>query len=383
MRKKLLTVGTVAVVTFSSALFTADYTYAQPSLEEVQKEKKEVKEKLSKAEKEIADILYEIKELDAEIKQLDLAIKANEEEIKKNEKKIKELEEEIDELDEDIEKRTDILKERISSYQDSGGSIGFLEVVLGAKGFGDMISQVEAVTAITKADQELLKEIAEKRGSRELKVEEHEATIDEIEEQTETKELQKEEHKEKQKSFEKKHKEVQKKISKLESKSNELSRIESEILSSVNSSSSSSTSNTSNSNNSSKNDDGQQLIKYNTGGSAIAAGKQFIGKSKYSYGAKNPGAGLFDCSGFVQWAYEQEGVSLPRTAAAMANVGTKVSLSEAKPGDLVFFRGGGHVGIYLGNGKFLGSQNSTGVAVADMNSGYWKKVFDGNVRRIN
>ena len=66
----------------------------------------------------------------------------------------------------------------------------------------------------------------------------------------------------------------------------------------------------------------------------------------------------------------------------MASVGKKVSLSEAKPGDLVLFRNGGHVGIYLGNGKFIGAQNSTGVAEADMSSGYWKKHFDGNVRRI-
>src|SRR5699024_4186817 len=73
------------------------------------------------------------------------------------------------------------------------------------------------------------------------------------------------------------------------------------------------------------------------GGTAISAGKQFIGKSTYVFGAKNPGAGQFDCSGFVSWAYQQEGVSLPRSTAGMKNVGSKISYGEAQPGDLVFF----------------------------------------------
>jgi soluble lytic murein transglycosylase-like protein len=54
-------------------------------------------------------------------------------------------------------------------------------------------------------------------------------------------------------------------------------------------------------------------------------------------------------------------------------------------GDVVFFdtyKKNGHVGIYLGNGKFMGSQSATGVAIADMNSGYWKQHFSGTVRRI-
>src|SRR5699024_8450234 len=55
------------------------------------------------------------------------------------------------------------------------------------------------------------------------------------------------------------------------------------------------------------------------GGSAISAGQQYIGNSTYQLGASNPAAGLFDCSSFVQWAYAQEGVSLPRTSQAQAN----------------------------------------------------------------
>src|SRR5699024_12165977 len=87
-----------------------------------------------------------------------------------------------------------------------------------------------------------------------------------------------------------------------------------------------------------------------TGRAATTAGKQFIGNSTYSWGSKDPQNGLFDCSGFVQWAYEQEGVNLPRSTGGQVNAGKKVSYNQAQPGDLVFFLGGSHVGIYLGGG---------------------------------
>ncbi|MYL59432.1 peptidase, partial [Virgibacillus halodenitrificans] len=69
----------------------------------------------------------------------------------------------------------------------------------------------------------------------------------------------------------------------------------------------------------------------------------------------------------------------------LSGVGSKVSYSNAQPGDLVFFntyKTNGHVGIYLGGGRFIGSQSSTGVAVANMNSGYWNQKFSGHVRRV-
>src|SRR5699024_4116567 len=121
------------------------------------------------------------------------------------------------------------------------------------------------------------------------------------------------------------------------------------------------------------------------GGSAISAGKSWIGRSSYSFGGTNPSAGVFDCSGFVSWAYGQEGISLPSYTGALASTGSKVDYSQAKPGDLVFFdtyKKDGHVGIYLGGGQFLGSQSSTGVAIANMSSGYWNQKFSGHVRRV-
>ena len=115
---------------------------------------------------------------------------------------------------------------------------------------------------------------------------------------------------------------------------------------------------------------------------AIKAGYTQIG-TPYVWGGKKPGG--FDCSGFVAWAYRQAGYNLPSSTSGLQYVGKKIPYSSAKPGDMVFFntyKTNGHVGIYLGDGRFLGAQDS-GLDVADMNSGYWKDHFTGHVRRIN
>ncbi|MFJ9725243.1 NlpC/P60 family protein [Streptomyces sp. NPDC101209] len=78
--------------------------------------------------------------------------------------------------------------------------------------------------------------------------------------------------------------------------------------------------------------------------------------SPYVWGATGPDA--FDCSGLVQSAYRSAGVSLPRTTYAQIDAGRRVSRSELRPGDLVFFYSGiSHVGIYIGNGQMIHAPN--------------------------
>jgi cell wall-associated NlpC family hydrolase len=72
----------------------------------------------------------------------------------------------------------------------------------------------------------------------------------------------------------------------------------------------------------------------------------------YVWGATGPNS--FDCSGLVQWAYQQVGVNLPRTTYDQVNVGSPVSKANLQPGDLVFsYADNHHVGIYAGDGKVL------------------------------
>lgn len=98
----------------------------------------------------------------------------------------------------------------------------------------------------------------------------------------------------------------------------------------------------------------------------------------YHYGGTTPAG--FDCSGYTSYVFNQTGRSLARTAAGQYAGTSRVSRAEAQPGDLVFFRQGGgidHVGIYLGGGRFIGSQSHTGVAVASLDSGYWANYVVG------
>jgi cell wall-associated NlpC family hydrolase len=71
----------------------------------------------------------------------------------------------------------------------------------------------------------------------------------------------------------------------------------------------------------------------------------------YVYGGASPGG--FDCSGLVMWVYGRLGISLPHNAAALYGTGRPVSSAHLQPGDLVFFHGLGHVGIYIGHGRMI------------------------------
>ncbi|MFG3248118.1 C40 family peptidase [Streptomyces sp. NPDC048187] len=87
-----------------------------------------------------------------------------------------------------------------------------------------------------------------------------------------------------------------------------------------------------------------------------------VGKA-YVSGATGPSA--YDCSGLVQAAFKQVGISLPRVSQAQSTAGTQVGLDSLQPGDILYWGGAGsayHVGVYVGGGMFVGAQNSsTGV----------------------
>jgi cell wall-associated NlpC family hydrolase len=95
----------------------------------------------------------------------------------------------------------------------------------------------------------------------------------------------------------------------------------------------------------------------------------------------------FDCSGFVRYMYEKSvGLVLPRRAEEQAKVTEEISRSELKPGDLVFFntlkRTFSHVGIYVGDGKFIHAPRpGKAVRVDDMREAYWQQRFNG-ARRV-
>jgi cell wall-associated NlpC family hydrolase len=113
----------------------------------------------------------------------------------------------------------------------------------------------------------------------------------------------------------------------------------------------------------------------------VSMGLKFWG-TPYRFGAKSGITSAFDCSSFMQYLFKKQGISLPRTSKNQATVGHFVSKSNLKKGDLVFFSTSGsrgkiaHVGVYMGNGKFLHTyKKGIGVTTSKLNSSYWKSHY--------
>lgn len=102
------------------------------------------------------------------------------------------------------------------------------------------------------------------------------------------------------------------------------------------------------------------------GATALAGAQTMIG-TPYVYGGTQPGG--FDCSGLVQWSFGRAGVGLPRTTFDQINTGLPVARNQLQPGDVVFFDGGGHNGIYAGNDQVIHAP-TVGQTVSYININY-------------
>jgi len=102
----------------------------------------------------------------------------------------------------------------------------------------------------------------------------------------------------------------------------------------------------------------------------------------YRYGGDSPQSG-FDCSGLVRFVYAHFGVELPHSSYADFDLGTRVSREALRPGDLVFFDGVGHVGMYIGGGRFIHAPHTgTHVQVTSLDDPWYRDRYDG-ARRLS
>jgi len=135
---------------------------------------------------------------------------------------------------------------------------------------------------------------------------------------------------------------------------------------------------------------GPQYHALISGADLVIYSNTFLGM-QYLWGGTTPAildttgnyiSGGFDCSGFVQYIYKNFGIDLPRTTMDQVNEGTPININNLEEGDLVFFMTNlalpyeiSHVGIYIGNNKFIHSPNSSDVIKISELTGYYKDKF--------
>ncbi len=432
MSNKKLVVMNLAVMIGLGSSFAIPSAKAETA-SEIQQERSQVQANIQNAEQELKKVQDELARLNEQAKTVDQAISENNKKMKEIEAQItaanaeiSKLETEIADLEETIKNRTEILKQRAISYQHSGGNVDYLEVLVGSSSFGDFVNRAIAVGKIVEADSELLeqheadqKSVKEKQAAKVKKLEEltdMKAEIEGIQETVREQKKQNDDLKAKLKD-----EESAKALAKqsLEQKDQSLALQESTLKAAEEAAKAAQASQATNSNSSSNSSDNSDAspsksstesnssesdsksskkettvasTPVNPNGTVqdlISAGYKYIGNSVYVFGggrsASDIANGRFDCSGFVAWAFSTVGVNVGASTDALKNTGTRVPTSQMQPGDMVFFdtyKKDGHVGIYVGNGKFIGSQSSTGVAIANMSSGYWADKFNGRVMRV-
>lgn len=133
--------------------------------EEVQKKKSELESEISQKEEALNEIKQQQTSVEQEIKRLDLAVSETRGKIDNTRAQIQETKEEIERLEaemkvleERIQKRDELIKERMRGFQQSGGVVSYVDVLLGAKSFNDFINRVSAVSTFVQADRDIMKE---------------------------------------------------------------------------------------------------------------------------------------------------------------------------------------------------------------------------------
>ncbi|MFS0655177.1 NlpC/P60 family protein [Bacillus sp. 179-C3.3 HS] len=412
---------------------------------EVNQNLQKKKEELSKLEAKQEELALKLKEIDEKALKTSKQMEDKQAENEKTKKEIQALKKEIADTEKRIEDRSEFLKKRVRALQENGGSMQYIDVLLGATSFSDFISRAGAVSTLINADSKIIEEQEKDKAKlqksendlntklvnvqntlakletlqvdlnkqldekdklfKQVKEQKGSATseISELNSQSNSIAAEKEATIAAQKQAEKEAEEAtQKATQKAESRQ---SNSQYEDNSSSNNESSPSVSNNSGSSKKKNNSvrkpskkassGGGSAVSNNVGGieGAISTGSSIVGQSPYKWGGGRSQADInarrFDCSSFVRWAFASAGINLGpvggTTTDTLVGKGRAVSASAMKRGDLVFFdtyKVNGHVGIYLGNGTFLNDNSSHGVSIDSMNNVYWKKAFKGVVRRV-
>lgn len=321
------------------------------------------------------EIEKNIENLDVQIEEMMDKIANNKKESAKMQEDIKSAEKDLKQAEEDIKSQQELYNERIRVMY-MNGSIGYLDIILGAKDLSDLFEKVEAVKRLTNLDKKVVKELKEKQQSLNNKKEE-------LTKQNDTLVALNNENSKKLNKL-KSDKEVQKKLIQEAERQDRLYAASLEISQSKidktldkiktttqNTSSRKKSANSSdaaiakmpktientetNNKNTTTADRPSRGTTAVSGDAVIAYASKFLG-TPYLWGGTTPAG--FDCSGFTQYVYKHFGIQVGRTTKDQILDGYGVSSDKLQPGDLVFYGKNGvpsHMGIYIGDGMYIHS----------------------------
>lgn len=408
-KNTFIAVSLAAVISLTPAFTTNVFADVNTDIQNQDKKINDIKSKKTDLQSDLSGLVADLDKAQEKAKSLQA-------DFDKTGKELKQLNQDIKDINERIKERESVLKDRARAMQKTSNSNAYLEVVLDAENLSDLVGRVSAVNQLVESDKSILddqqndeKELKAKQTSVKKKQEEQATAIHDYEAQQNKIEAQKAEKEaivaqlaSDQASAEnakaslvserdKAAKEATARATALREATSANAGKEEKAATTSNtnatasndSNSSSSSKKTSSNNDSSSNETPSTPAPSGSGYSAmISAAQAQLGKP-YSLGASGPSA--FDCSGFTSYAFRAAGISLPRTSGGQYAAASKVSASQAKPGDLVFFNYGGgiaHVGIYVGGGQMINAQNN-GVQYDNITSGYWAKYLVGYGRVAN
>ena len=336
-------------------------------------------------EQQIESLNTKIRQYDNKIiEAMDKVEKLNKE-VENAETRVEETKVEIVELEESYNQSLEISKDRIESIQLNGTlSYNFIDILLSSEGFSDFLNKTSAVITIIESDKQLMdnltakaEELNEKKASLDKDLASIEQKQAEAKAEQETIEKEKANILTELERAERALAEAQQEEAAEAARQAELERIRAlaaaasgeettqttvtEVATNNNQ-----TTSTTNLNKTETTTKPAVSVSSASAQSVISIAKQYLGVP-YKWGGSSPSG--FDCSGFTSYVYKKVGISLPRTSSSQQNFGTKVSLSNVQPGDLVFQgKPAYHVGIYIGGGKYIHApQTGDVVKIASFN----------------
>jgi Uncharacterized protein conserved in bacteria len=408
LNKRNATVALALTVSLTYTSVLPTVTYAKQSSDSINKDKLATQSQQAQLSEQQRQLKSDLTQINTKQLALTAEISKGQIEYNRNNDQIAVLKSDIGTIQKRIDKRKALLKERLVSVYKNGGSVNYLDVLLGSKNFGDFLDRTKAIFEITSQDQKII--TAQKNdqftvNTKKTTVEKNQAAnvakLESLKNNLAQVEALQEQKKIASAALDTKQSSLSAKLVTLSGAAADIQKAQQNVSQASftvpktksNSNSSTSRSASSAAASAPTSTAPTSAPSFNISSSASSGGvsgilnygNRFIGRSSYVFGASSPSTGQFDCSGFVKAAFAANGISVGRTTFDLVATGTPVSYSQAKPGDLVFFdtyTTNGHVGIYLGGGRFIGSQSSTGVAVVSMSNSYWSAHFRGVVRRI-